>query len=169
MDQWKLTVWLPHKKFTLLYKATWDGFAAKNFHQKCDNKGPTITIIQSLEGKFLFGGYTAASWDSRKDWKSDPSAFIFTLSNPHQLPATKYTLNTKPTDNAIHCHPANGPCFGGVAKGACDIMIATNSNQNTHSCFSFPSTFTDTTGKGNKTFTGTIYFKTSEVEVYSVA
>ena len=40
--------------------ASVDGWSADTFHSLCDNKGPTVTIIQV--GKYIFGGYTSASW-----------------------------------------------------------------------------------------------------------
>ena len=47
----------------LLYRASRDGFAASDFHSRCDNKGPTITIIKS-KGERIFGGVTSLPWDS---------------------------------------------------------------------------------------------------------
>jgi len=38
-----------------------DGWAASTFHSRCDNKGPTVTIIR-VGGKYIFGGYTSLSW-----------------------------------------------------------------------------------------------------------
>ena len=53
------------KKFQteLLYRGSKDGFTAASFHQKCDNKGPNISIIKSEHG-LIFGGYTSLSWES---------------------------------------------------------------------------------------------------------
>jgi len=48
------------QQWELIYKASRDGFDANTFHSRCDNKGPTITIIQSNNG-YLFGGYTSIS------------------------------------------------------------------------------------------------------------
>ncbi|CDW75453.1 tldc domain-containing protein [Stylonychia lemnae] len=42
------------KQCKLLFKATNDGFLAANFHQKCDNQGPTISFILSENGQ-VFG------------------------------------------------------------------------------------------------------------------
>ena len=62
--------WLPpqdtqerRRRLRLLFRASQDGFMAKTFHSKCDNKGPTVTIVQS--GKYIFGGFTEESWDSK--------------------------------------------------------------------------------------------------------
>ena len=51
---------IPYKsgKWRLLFRASRDGFEA--FHSKCDDKGPTVTVLQS--GSFIFGGFTEAEW-----------------------------------------------------------------------------------------------------------
>ena len=49
------------KEYQLLYKATRDGFGAHNFHDLCDGKGATISIIKSDTNK-VFGGYTPIKW-----------------------------------------------------------------------------------------------------------
>ena len=51
------------KPFHLLYRASRDGFGANVFHQRCDNKGATLTIVQSSYGN-VFGGFTTRSWTS---------------------------------------------------------------------------------------------------------
>jgi hypothetical protein len=45
-------------KFTLLYRGSRDTFKAARFHEICDNKGATLSIIKSKCGK-VFGGYTS--------------------------------------------------------------------------------------------------------------
>jgi hypothetical protein len=40
---------LKNKQWTLLYRATEDGFDAADFHRKCDNKGATLTIIKTRD------------------------------------------------------------------------------------------------------------------------
>jgi len=56
--------WLPSQegKWRLLFRASRDGFASAAFHSKCDNKGPTVTIVKS--GNNIFGGFTEESWYS---------------------------------------------------------------------------------------------------------
>ena len=46
----------PNKKiiYNQIYKATRDGGTGKNFHSYCDNKGPTLTLINSTNG-YIFG------------------------------------------------------------------------------------------------------------------
>ena len=47
-----------NKQFELLYRGTRDGFGSKEFHQKCDGKGPSLTLIKSKPFGRIFGGYT---------------------------------------------------------------------------------------------------------------
>ena len=49
-------------EFVRCWHAKTDGSAASTFHDKCDGKGPTVTIIKS--GSYIFGGYTDLSWQS---------------------------------------------------------------------------------------------------------
>ena len=55
-----------HPKMTLLYRASRDGWGSSHFHSKCDNKGPTLTVIKCTGG-YVFGGYANAAWTSNKD------------------------------------------------------------------------------------------------------
>ena len=60
-----LKAWLPEAmvgEWRLLFRASRDGFAASAFHSKCDNKGPTVTVVKS--GANIFGGFTEKGWTS---------------------------------------------------------------------------------------------------------
>lgn len=61
-----LKAWLsPLKgKWRLVFRASRDGFESETFHSKCDNLGPTVTIVKS--GNFIFGGFTDVSWTRSK-------------------------------------------------------------------------------------------------------
>lgn len=49
--------------WTLLYRGSDEGFSAQKFHEKCDNKGPTVTLVRT-EKNNVFGGYASQSWTS---------------------------------------------------------------------------------------------------------
>jgi hypothetical protein len=155
-----LTKWLGNNATTsLLYSATRDGFGASSFHSKCDNKGPTVTLV-STPG-CLFGGYTSIHWDNTGTYKSSADSFLFTLSNPHKIPPTKY--HTQSGAN-VYCHSLYGPTFG----TGHDLHICNNSNTSNSSYTNFPSTYIDTTGHGQSTFAGSYHFQTNDIEVYQV-
>ena len=65
-------------KYKLLFRASQDGDSMDTFHEKCDNKGPTLVIIKSKKGK-RFGGYNPLSWDSSYNYNNHPSTFLFSL------------------------------------------------------------------------------------------
>jgi hypothetical protein len=77
----KLCEFSPNDKWTLLYRATRDGFDSDDFHSKCDGHSNTLTIVKAKHSEFIFGGYTTVSWDDSSGDKSDPNAFIFSLTN----------------------------------------------------------------------------------------
>ena len=57
-----LRVWLGYGyKWELIYRASEHGYTAESFHEYCDDKGPTLIIIKSIEG-WILGGYTTQSW-----------------------------------------------------------------------------------------------------------
>jgi len=156
----KLLEWLNNRRATLLYSATRDGFSASAFHRLCDNKGKTITVIRSTQG-YIFGGYADNSWDSSNSYKNVYNCWLFTLTNPNNLAPTKFVAAS--TSSAMYCATTLGPTFG---EGH-DISLSDNSNNN-NSYIGFPSTYSDSVGHGNKTFTGARNFQTNEVEVFLV-
>ncbi|MFO0005808.1 MAG: TLD domain-containing protein [bacterium] len=48
----------------LLYKSTLHGFSSAAFHSRCDNQGPTVSLILSDKNR-TFGGYAQVSWESK--------------------------------------------------------------------------------------------------------
>ena len=50
------------KTWVRCYQATEHKCSALKFHELCDNKGPTVTLVRSKEN--VFGGYTDKSWTS---------------------------------------------------------------------------------------------------------
>ena len=49
-------------KFEILFSSSYhSSFDPKKFHELCDDKGATVTLITTTEGKTC-GGYTSISW-----------------------------------------------------------------------------------------------------------
>jgi hypothetical protein len=151
--------WLPGKRFRMLYRSSRDGASAASFHLLCDDQGPTVTLIKS-SGGYVFGGYAGVAWSSTFTWHACPSAFLFTVTNPHGEPITRFMSNGD--RGAVECRSWCGPAFGRGndmwVSGAFDDASYTN----------FPYSYTDTLGRGNATFTGALYFTPAEVEVWTV-
>eukprot|EP00026_Physarum_polycephalum_P011005 Phypoly_transcript_11196.p1 GENE.Phypoly_transcript_11196~~Phypoly_transcript_11196.p1 ORF type:complete len:401 (+),score=69.87 Phypoly_transcript_11196:80-1204(+) len=154
--------WFPKRLFSLLYKATRDGFGKDDFHRACDHKGATITIVQSEKGH-MFGGYAPIAWGANAGRDAaHPDFCLFTLTNPHGIPPTQYMLKDKndPSHYSKGLH---------VSFGAADLRIAeycADQTADSHSFFGY--SYQDTTGKGFATLAGSEKFKVKEIEVYLV-
>jgi hypothetical protein len=61
VEQKILQLLTDYKDIQLLYKGSEDGFFCKVFHEKCDDQGATLVIIESEHDK-IFGGYTDIPW-----------------------------------------------------------------------------------------------------------
>ena len=60
----------------------------------------------------IFGGYSSISWKSENgNWNYAISSFLFTLTNIHDTPPTKFP-NTQYQENAVYHHKNYGPWFG---------------------------------------------------------
>ena len=99
------------KTFDLLYSISKDGCNATAFHQKCDNKGPTVTILYNAQGT-VYGGYTSVNWNTARNgnYEVDATAFMFRLMYNGSLAACKFPC-INPT-NALYQHSNYGPLFG---------------------------------------------------------
>ena len=105
-DEELVESWLNNREFNseLLYRKSRDGSKPDDFHNKCDNKGITITFIETTKG-YKFGGYTELNWDKSKKNKKDNSTFIFSFNNKQ-----KYTARNN--NDSIYCVSNEGPRFG---------------------------------------------------------
>ncbi|CAF1378268.1 unnamed protein product [Didymodactylos carnosus] len=152
-----------NQKWQLIYQATRDGFNLDTFHHLCDNISPTVTIYQSNNGGYLFGGYTKAIWNiDPLKLQEDSTAFLFTLTNPHSIPPTKYKIKNR--ECASFMAHNYGPTFGGGKSKGSDIFV--RMNENTDVIVSFPNAYVDTTNRGELTFTGSTSFLLSNIEMF---
>ena len=62
----QLGEWLQDKMVVgkLRYRATADGWRTEDFHRKCDDVGPTVTLVKC--GISVFGGFTEKSWKRKR-------------------------------------------------------------------------------------------------------
>ena len=155
--------WTGCKNIELLYRGTRDGMTSKNFHDKCDNQGKTITLYKNNKGN-IFGGYASIPWTNKGEWKDAPNSFIFTLTNNYNYKPTKFPKKIKDAEYGEVYHNGNyGPTFGN------DLGLYSNFNG---WALKFK-TFQDILGKTNSLFTGnenendsSLYIK--ELEVFKL-
>lgn len=89
----------------LLFDSQTDGDRAKTFHEKCDYKRCTLTVLETNKDQ-RFGGYTNEYFESPDEWfdKEDSNAFVFSLTN-------KKIYNVLKNSPAISCDKEYGPYF----------------------------------------------------------
>jgi hypothetical protein len=112
----------------------------------------------------IFGGFTTIPWDKSSSYKSDTSAFTFSVDL-----CSKYPVNPANAGNAIFCYSGYGPTFGGGHF----ICIYTNSNTanssyvNAHNCSTYPNSPKAANGK-SALLDGEENFLVADMEVYKV-
>jgi hypothetical protein len=109
----------------MIFNARKDGWSASDFHEKCDDIGPTISFIQLKNGPCI-GGFTTAKWRSIEEeersnqFLSDRYSFIFNLDD-------NLFIKVKNSNRAIAGHPDNGPTYGNG-----DLVVFSKFNEPNH-------------------------------------
>jgi hypothetical protein len=165
------------KRFSLLWRGSRDGFKAKEFHVRCDGHANTLTVILDTKGN-IFGGFIPVKWESRV-WngkhrnehnclKADESlqSFVFTLKNPHNIPARRFALKSEMKHQAIICNSERGPCFGCYPV---NMAVYDDCHVSTDTYMTLGSTYTNDTGLNSAVvFTGSYRFQVKEIEVFEI-
>ena len=147
------------KSSRILYKASINGWSAQNFHKICDNRGPTITIANLKDGRFI-GAFSPISWGIvNNQYINNPEAFLFDNN-------AKYTTNNSlfgPNQVAIYQSESIGPTFG----GGHDFQTLTQSSPKmlSNNVFTFLNINTGPLGVSIRSNNN---YELSDLEVYSV-
>lgn len=88
--------------FVLLYRSSRDGRNDSTFHAKCDNKGPTLTVVETSDGHIL-GGYSDQHWKCNvPQYLPSKKAFLFAISPEASFVPSKMKLKPSMESNAIY-------------------------------------------------------------------
>jgi hypothetical protein len=152
------------KTFRLLYRGSRDDFQAATFHNRCNGHPNTVTLISTTNG-CICGAYTPIPWSSDGYYVSDLSmdSFVFTIKNPHNLPARIF--RQKQAAKAVYHGGSYGPAFG------CghDLTVCNKCRDSSGSGSILGNTYTnDTRITGNEVLTGAQQFTVQEIEVFEV-
>ena len=96
------------KELTLLYRASRDGWMGIDFHSRCDNQGPTFTLLKTGKGR-VCGGFTSVDWDSSNTNKKDIESFMFSVDHQRMFKVSG-------SRNSINCYNTFGPSFESCLK-----------------------------------------------------
>ena len=143
--------------FQLLFRMSEHGTKSEDFHNLCDNKGPTLILIKTTKNR-IFGGFTPLHWAKTGSGIKDPSnqTFIFSLDLNKKFDILKIE------EQAIN-RSGDGPKFGD-----CDIKIETNMKNGV----SFANSNCNFLSDNNLELTGghgdSEKFETDELEIFKV-
>ncbi|CAG8655437.1 6984_t:CDS:2 [Paraglomus brasilianum] len=102
-------------EFTLIYRASRDGFDNQKFRNMCSSKGPTVVIAKVMNHPNIFGGYNPSDWSAYNSVGS-PSCNYTSNGFIFEMPDGKSTAGARigrlnRGDNR-YCHSHYGPSFG---------------------------------------------------------
>lgn len=91
----------------LLYRGSRNGWNSADFHYRCDNKSPTITLFKIEDGPCV-GGFSTIEWRSpgfTSQRETDTDAMLFNLTE-------KRVFRVREQNKAIYQDKSTGPGFG---------------------------------------------------------
>ncbi|PKY37659.1 hypothetical protein RhiirA4_450550 [Rhizophagus irregularis] len=98
-------------EFKLILRGSRDGFSPSKFHEICDNKSHTITIINVGGSNEILGGYNPIIWKSDRSFGITKDSFIFSFKDKENI--ENYILSRVNNENyAIENDSRFGPAFG---------------------------------------------------------
>ena len=116
-------------RLTTLFNAGESGWSnVSAFHASCDDKGPTIVLIRTSDGK-SYGGYTSVSWVENGSHQPDEHAFLFRMcpepgqASRQYIRTEKYQVEFSQKHYAQVSSSSQGPSFG----VGCDLVTFTTS------------------------------------------
>ncbi|RGB41186.1 hypothetical protein C1646_686093 [Rhizophagus diaphanus] len=99
-------------EFNLIFRGSRDGFSPSKFHEICDNKYHTISIIKVKDSDEILGGYNPEIWKSNFSDSNTNDSFIFSFKNKENI--EDYILSRVDDESYAICNSVNmGPSFGG--------------------------------------------------------
>ncbi|WAR10981.1 IFI44-like protein [Mya arenaria] len=110
-DRDQLETWIGGgpKVFHLLYNITKDSCDTATFHQRCDNQGPTVTVLYNPQGS-VYAGFASVGWEGSGIWSLDNAAFLFHLKLIGSRKCNKFPA--KLGCKTVLSSPTYGPVFG---------------------------------------------------------
>jgi len=143
---------------TLLYRGSRDGMSEMTFHNLCNNKGPTLTVVKTMNGN-IFGGFTSQSWMSRNNYVVDMNAWLFSLKHPSVVGPKK--MKAQNGSYHVYDNASYFPSFGNNHDLTCGYSGAnayTNVSSGHYEQVDSRLQFLD----------GTQYFQVKEIEVFGL-
>jgi len=92
------------------YQASLHGWEATDFHERCDNKGPSLVIARTTGGDVV-GGFMPLEWKSSNDYRETNMDFLFYVS-PDNAPTKLQKKDFSP----VYDYRRGGPQWGSEVR-----------------------------------------------------
>jgi hypothetical protein len=155
-----------------IFRASEHGWKGKDFHTRCDNRGPTVVVVRTVDG-WVFGGVSDTAWGGDYEYAESERAFLFGLNVPSGAlgegsverggEAVLIPLAKGGSEHAMMDDPAYGPCFG---EDGVDLSIMSEAHTHSNSCSYLPQSYT-CAGASKTLLAGRSTFKVAEYEVFA--
>ncbi|XP_067019935.1 neurogenic locus notch homolog protein 1-like [Acropora muricata] len=147
-------------RFTRCWHAPSQGWSPSDFHNLCDGKGPTVTIIRV--GSYMFGGYTDKSWGANNGYTRSTKSFLYSLHNYYGYHNRKFAIwSASYYPNAIYDHENYGPIFG-----AGHDLYTRSTSGHSYCGYTYQLPPGASYGSSCTFYTGSYSFTLSEIEVF---
>lgn len=141
-----------------IFKASSNGDNINAFHDCCTYVQNMFVLILTDEKK-CFGGFSRAEWNNNNKYKSDDTAFIFSINNREIYP-----ILNEYKKMAINCYDDIYTSVFGNDIYICDCFFSNNGNITQEGFYDY----SHSKIKGDYKLTGKKYFSVSELEVYEI-
>jgi hypothetical protein len=148
--------------WSLCFRVSRDGRSPALFHTQCNNRGSTFFVTQTPAGK-LVGGFAGIPWQSTGGYRSDPSAFLFSLSNGFKHVQGGSAGIQNYLNLGLYDYVNYGPTFGGGHDFFTDLSNVYVNLGHSYSCR--VGAFTQATCQND--FAGAYSFALGDLEVYA--
>ncbi|GAB5369045.1 hypothetical protein AAMO2058_001371700 [Amorphochlora amoebiformis] len=98
---------LQGRELARCYQASKHGWDAKAFHNRCDNKGPSLVVGRTTSG-VTFGGFMPLEWKSSNDYRETDRDFLFYVPNKNADPVKISKRDFSP----VYDYRRGGPQWG---------------------------------------------------------
>ncbi|GES96377.1 carbohydrate-binding module family 13 protein [Rhizophagus clarus] len=101
----------PLYEFKLTLRGSRDGLTPDKFHDICDDRSCTLTIVKVKGNDQILGGYNPIEWKSERGYVATKDSFIFSFKNGDDI--NDHILSRVVNENyAIFNDQTYGPSFG---------------------------------------------------------
>src|ERR1044071_6941041 len=102
-------------EFKLLFRGSRDGSTGEKFHEFCDNKSRTVTIVKVKDSNEILGGYNPIVWESEcgDTYSATIDSFIFSFKKNDRIEnGILSRIKEESAEYAIYNNKSCGSSFG---------------------------------------------------------